>query len=61
MTALSFPTSSPAARVFAALPDLGQMHRVLSLALDSLTEHLTIVNKDLQVLDDNILQTGLVL
>jgi hypothetical protein len=60
IAALSIPTTATAARVLGAYEDLTIMRGRLSTALSALTSHVSIVKDDLQVLDDNILQRGLV-
>jgi hypothetical protein len=60
MTALSYPTSAPAARVLMAHRDLTQISGILGPAESTLNAHSTTVRDDAKTIDDNILQRGLV-
>jgi hypothetical protein len=60
MAALSYPSSVPAARVFMAYQDLDKIIEILSPAMAVVTEHLAIALADRKLVDDNILQRGLV-
>jgi hypothetical protein len=60
MTALSYPTSAPVARVLMAHRDLTQISGILGPAQYALNAHATTVRDDAKTIDDNILQRGLV-